>query len=164
MDTLKYNSSSQVILLARPADSLHYSVLHALTSQNMDCQVCRNVFEVTAYFEMNPCGSLTFLITRPAMISSHIAEYIQNHRSSICFIGCLDSGENPADTAFAPAIQLGMIMPASTGHIGCLIQTIQGVMERVRSSFAVPPQKNISQQLQGVLSADEINALLGTVK
>lgn len=162
-NTGRYNESSGVMLLARPSDTFRLSVLNALSAQNIECVVCADIFELIAHFETNPCETLTFLITRPAMVSPQMIDYLQRCQTPVCLMGYLDMHEHAADAAFISAINLGILMFSRVDQVRLMISRIQDIMNHCECPSLEQNKQSLSKSLQDVLSDDELNALLRAV-
>lgn len=150
------NSNSDVLILARPADSMCAFLPAALSQWGLAFAVYS-----TAYELVNAAGEISadrpvVLIARPAMLGPQTASFIEHHFPNFHIVGWIDAGENVSDCAIARTTANGM---TTAGHLDQLRQIIRK-QSQTRKPLNRPEKPGLPEY---ELSDDEVNALLGVV-
>ncbi|RKY09346.1 MAG: hypothetical protein DRP56_02735 [Planctomycetota bacterium] len=163
MLTENINSIVQVLVLARPADSVCAILASVLRQWRYAFSVYSTVYEVVDGIKDAPAGKPLILIARPAMLGSQAAVFIEQNFPSLRIIGWLDSGEKVSDCAITQTAANGMVM------MSCPQQLQQFIHSFCKTIPQNPPVSNAaredileeSDRLEYELSDDEVTALLG---
>jgi len=157
------NSDVQLLVLARPADSLCAILTPVLRQWRYAYSVYSNVYDVVNAVRTVPAGRPTVLVMRPAMLSPQAASFLEQHFPNLRMIGWLDSGESVPEQAVTQTMFSGMLSAGGLDHLGRLLHTVCRTIPADRSvpdaSAAAVPDK--SGKLKCEISNDEIDALLG---
>lgn len=163
MLTKDANSVVQVLVLARPADSVCAILASVLRQWQYAFSVYSTVYEVVDAIKDAPADGLLILIARPAMLGSQAAVFIEQHFPNLQIIGWVDSGENVSDCAIAQTTANGMMIASHPDQLQQVIHSFcktvhqkQSVSNVVRADILKEPGR-----LEYELSDDEVNALLG---
>jgi hypothetical protein len=157
------NSGIHVLVLARPADSVCAILASALCQWRYAFSVYSTVYEVVNGIKDISASQSLILVTRPAMLGSQAALFIERHFPNLRIIGWVDSGEKISDCAIVQMTAKGMVMVSHPDQLRQIIHSFCETMSQKQSvsNAAGSDILNESDRLEYELSDDEVNALLG---
>ncbi|OQY08038.1 MAG: hypothetical protein B6I25_00025 [Planctomycetales bacterium 4572_13] len=163
MLTKNVNSVVQVLVLARPADSVCAILASVLRQWQYAFSVYSTVYEVVDGIKDTPAGALLILVARPAMLGSQATVFIERNFPNLRIIGWIDSGENISDYTITQTAANGTVMMS---HPEQLRPFIHSFCKTVPQNPSVPDvaREDILEEpdrLEYELSDDEVTALLG---
>jgi hypothetical protein len=156
MDRENSNLDVRILVLIRPADSLHPLLSTFLRQQGHDYIICSSIYEVLRHLTKTPGHQTVLLISRPGMLSSEAENQINRHFKKLWTIGWLDDGEQLSDLILADML--------TVSHVNQLGRIMEALFEKdcPESSRQVSEPmiaEAMNDRLRYEISDDEMNAL-----
>lgn len=163
MDRENSNLDVRILVLIRPADSLHTLLSTFLRQQGYDYIVCSSIYEVLPYLIQTPRLQNVLLISRPGMLSSEAGNQINRHFTKLWTIGWLDDGEQLSDLTLKGNYWGSMLTVSHVNQLGQIMEALFA-KDCLGSSGQIPAPMiagDMNDRLRYEISDDEMNALLG---
>jgi hypothetical protein len=163
MDRESANSNIHMLILIRPADSLHLYLSAFGLQRGYKTTMCSCIYDVLMQLGQTPEDQTPVLILRPASLSAAASQYLMQHFKSLRMIGWLDADERLDDRALLPDVVCSMVFVNSLEQLEHAICTLskKGASEPLNQSAQSVSGNIASNRLDYDVSDEEINALLG---
>ncbi len=153
-----------ILVLARPADTLSAQVSAITTQDQGECLLCRSVYDVLVHLHQVTQEHPAILIARPAMLTKPCLVSALQYYPDLHLIGWLGPGEASNDASFGTISDHGMVMVSNTEQLRRVITAFRNTWIRNQVHHDLEDSKHIAQKItddEYTLSDEELDALLG---